>query len=149
MSDSQLGVIIASIVGLIGSYIIARTIHHRNKALLRQQQKIDSAVLIGKLYEPWRKNDEFGKLLLDINDDKIKEYDDYKIERFLNTMDRIATFWADGTLMDLHVKSLFNANLKSIRTDQYIIECMEKLRRDNKDTFSYLVKLLEKSKEWT
>ena len=40
----------------------------RNKKQLETQNKIASANLIMELHEPWRKNDDFKKLLRQMND---------------------------------------------------------------------------------
>ena len=138
----------ATITALIASGMVAGVIYFANWRLLRQQKKVDSARLARELHSPWRNNKEFKMLLARINDPTVTAYDSIEIEGFLNRFESIATLWADGTLNDFHVKSLFSANLKTICSDDYIKARMEKLRTANPNTFSHLVKLLKESEKW-
>lgn len=144
----ELATIVGAVTGIVASVIVAFTVHRSNKAHLAQRRKVDSAVLVRDLHSPWRNNEKFKTFLSKLNDPKVVKYDDTEMEGLLNRFESIASFWADKTLVDYHVKSLFSANLKAIRTDKCIQDYMKKSRSVNPNCFSYLAKLLERSEEW-
>ena len=104
----EIAVIIAAGIAALGLIV---TMFKSNK-----QSKIDSASLILELLQPWRKPD-FQQLLHQMVDPKITEYDESKLEQFLNHLESIAIFWKDKTLTENHVKEFFGENLKIVRDD--------------------------------
>lgn len=135
---------IAAALGIMFStYTIIKS-RYENK----HQNKVSSANLILDLLTPWRKED-FQKFIDQINDPNITQYDEGKLEKFLNQLEDIATFWKDGTLTDEHVKEFFGANLKAVRDDQFIRAFLKKWNDKNpKYYFVNLLKLIEKVKDW-
>lgn len=110
--------------------------------------KISSANLILELLQPWRK-DDFQQFLEQLHDPKITEYNEVKLEKFLNQLEDIAIFWKDKTLTEVHVKEFFGANLKTVRDDKFIQNYMKPWIEKNPDYyFVNLTKLIEKVKEW-
>ena len=149
----------AAIGAVTGSALIAYVIHKRNKELLEQQKKasserleqqkkVDSARLIRELFMPWKKNAAFKKFLGELNDPKVTKYDDDMLEEVLNQFEIIATHCDDELLLESHVRSFLSANLRSIRTDEYIQGHIRRLVKINPRTYLYLKDLLEKSKKW-
>ena len=97
----------------------------------KHQTKVASADLVWKIWEPWRTNNELQKLLHDIADPNTPSYDIASLERLLNTMENIAVFLHDGTVLPAHVKEFFGANLKAIKEDQFILDYIEKWNEKN------------------
>jgi hypothetical protein len=112
------------------------------------QKKVSSATLILDLLKPWREED-VPKLLNEIADPNIAKYDEEKLEKLLNHLEDIATFWKDGTLSETHVKEFFGSNLKSIRGDKFIQDYIKKWNDKNPNYyFVNLKKLIKKVEDW-
>ena len=84
----------------------------------------------------------------EFNDPNVKDYNQGMLEAFLNTLEVVAAFWYAGPLNDTHTRSLFSANLKTIRKDDCIMDYIKKTQQKNPRTFFYLRTLLRKSEEW-
>lgn len=120
-----------------------------NLLQIKKQFKVSSANLILELNKPWRNNIDFKLFLAKISDPNVTEYDETKVEEFLNQLEDIAIFWKDKTLTENHVKEFFGANLKTTRDDKFIQLYMKKWTDKNSDYyFVNLVKLLKKVKKW-
>lgn len=134
----------AAAIGIILSTTNIIKSRYENK----HQEKVSSANLILDLLEPWRKAD-LQKLLNQIADPKITNYNEGELEKFLNQLEDIATFWKDGTLSEMHIKEFFGSNLKAVRDDKFIQEYIKKWNDKNpKYFFVNLIKLIEKVKDW-
>lgn len=115
---------------------------------IRKQSKVSSADLILELLKPWRKTD-FQELLNEIVDPNITQYDEDKLEKFLNQLEDIATFWKDGTLSENHVKEFFGSNLKTVRDDKFIQSYIKKWTDKNSEYyFVNLRELINKVDDW-
>jgi len=136
----EIAVIIASGIAALGLIV---TMFRADK-----QSKIDSASLILELLQPWRKPD-FQQLLHQMVDPKTTEYDESKLEQFLNHLESIAIFRKDKTLTENHVKEFFGENLKIVRDDKFIQAYMKKyIDKNPKYFFVNLTELIEKVEEW-
>lgn len=135
---------IAAAIGIIfATYTIIKSRYENI-----HQNKVSSANLILDLLTPWRK-EEFQKFIDEINNPQITNYDEGKLEKFLNQLEDIATFWKDGTLTDVHVKEFFGANLKAVRDDQFIRAYLKKWNDQNpKYYFVNLLQLIGKVEGW-
>jgi len=114
----------------------------------RKEAKIASAHLILELLKPWR-NPDFQQLLHEMVDPNTTEYDEIKLEQFLNQLESVAIFWKDKTLTDTHVKEFFGENLKLVRDDKFIQDWMnEYIVKNPEYYFVNLTELVKKVKEW-
>lgn len=134
--------------GFLGAMTVAIVIGVFNFLHLRHQKKVESAKVLRELYKPWREDNELKDLLVRISDPHITSYDPIEIDRFLNKFEAIATFWDGDVLIGAHVKSTFSANLRWIRKDIFIQRYMDDAKKKDKNTFSYLRKLLKESEKW-
>ena len=144
----EMATIIGAAVGIGSAVIIARVISNSNRALLRQHRKVDSARMIRELHGPWRNNDRFKEFLQDLNSPQVITYDSEIVGQFLNRFELIATLLEDGTINEFHVRSFFSANLKTMRSDRFILDRIAEAQKINPRTFMYLVRLFEKSEKW-
>ena len=114
----------------------------------KKQGKVASANLVLELLKPWRQ-DEFQKLIDDIYDPTVTEYDERVMENFLNHFEDIAVLEKDGTLSTNHVKEFFGANLKAVRDDERIQSYIKKWTDKNSDYyFVNLRELIKKVDDW-
>lgn len=115
---------------------------------IHKQSKVSSANLILELLKPWR-DPEFQNFLNRITQQDITEKDVDGIEKFLNQLEDIATFWKDGTLSEIHVKEFFGSNLKTVSENQYFQDYIRYWNDKNpKYYFVNLKKLIMKVDEW-
>ena len=142
------GAIIGAIIGVGASCIVAAAIRKGSKEQLALQEKVESTKLARELHSSWRNNAEFQDILAKINNRDITMYRAEEAYPFLNKFEDIATFWNDDILMDMHVRSLFGANLKTIRKDDHLKLYIIVAQQKNPRAFIYLKKLLQKSEEW-
>ena len=127
----------------IATLSLVVTAYNTNK-----QNKVSSANLILEILKPWRK-DPFKKLLGEMMDAQITQYDESQLEEFLNQLETIAIFWKDGTLTDNHVKEFFGVNLKIVRDDAFIQKYMNNWITKNPDYyFVNLKELIKKVNKW-
>ena len=141
------------IAGAIVSSIVASSIWsgwniYQNKKQLKDMNKIASANLIMQLHEPWRKNDDFKKLLRQINDKNIVKYDEQAVSILLNKLDEIGTFWKDEVLSDKHIKEYFGTNLRKIKKDADIQKILAQKKKDDHHIYKNLDELLNKVDMW-
>ena len=151
----EMTTIIGAVVGIVSAIIIARVIHNSNtkllehhRNLLKQQKKVDSAKMVMELHSPWRKNARFKEFLRHLNNPQATTYNNEMVDAVLNHFELMATLWKDGTLDEFHVRSFFSANLKIMRSDEFIFAHIAEAQKINPRTFIYLQMLFEKSKEW-
>ncbi len=136
----EIATIVASVIAATG-LIVTGIIYWK-------QNKVSSATLVSDLLKPWGKQ-KFKLFLNQLADPKITKYDEKELEEFLNQLEIIATFWKDGTLTGNHVKELFGANVKTVRTDKFIKDYMKYwVDKNPKYFFANLTKLVKKSEEW-
>ena len=145
---SEWAIIIGALIGLGGAGAVAGVIWRANRRHLQQQKEVDSARLARDLHRPWRNSPNFKKFLAEVNNPDIKDYDPELLDAFLDTFEVIATFWYTGSLNNTHTRSLFSANLKTIREDNHIMGHIKTAQQKNSRTFFYLRTLLRTSKEW-
>jgi len=133
------GLLFVEIVEIVAAIGIDKT---------NKQSKVSSANLILEILKPWRK-DPFKKLLGEMIDAQVTQYDESRLEEFLNQLETIAIFWKDKTLSDNHVKEFFGANLKIVRDDAFIQKYMNKWITKNPDYyFVNLKELIKKVNKW-
>jgi len=138
---SAAGIASAGIAIAIASLLV-------NAKQTQNQSKISSANLIIELLKPWKKSD-FQQLLHQMMDPKITEYDEIKVEQFLNHLESIAIFWKEKTFTENHVKEFFGENLKMVRDDKFIQAYM-KIYIDKKPDYFFvnLTELIKKVEKW-
>ena len=144
----EMATIIGAAVGIGSAGIIARVIRNSNRALLRQQKKMDSAKLVWDLSIPWSNDEKFKRFLDDLLDPAVTKYDLDQTYASLELFETIAIVWKSGLLQEFHMRASFSSNLRSIRMDKFIQDLIAKEQKENPRTYMYLMMLLEKSKEW-
>ena len=136
----EIAIIVASVIA-VGSLVVTAYQTHKHS-------KTTSANLILELLKPWGK-EKFKLFLNQLADLKVTKYNEKELEEFLNQLEIIATFWKDGALTENHVKELFGANVKTVRTDKFIKDYMKYWTDKNpKYFFVNLAKLVKKSEKW-
>jgi len=115
---------------------------------IHKQSKVSSANLILELLKPWRK-EPFQKLLNEISDPNVTQYNEHELEKLLNQLEDIAIFWKDGTLSEKHVKEYFGSNFKGVRDDKFIQSYIKKWTDKNFDYyFVNLREVIKKVEKW-
>ena len=140
--------IIGAVVGISSGGIVAGVVYYVNKRLLNQQKKVESARMIRELSGPWRNNAEFKEFLQNLNNPQVTAYDSRMVDKVLNHFDLIATLSEDGILTEFHVRSLFSANLATMRSDTFILNHITEAQKIKPRTFKYIQTLFEQSKKW-
>ncbi len=112
--------IVAAIGIVIATSSLIVTAHQTKK-----RSKVSSANLILELLKPWRE-EHVKKLLSEIADPSITQYDEKELSYLLNHFEDIAVFENDGTLSTNHVVEFFGADLKYIRDDKFIQNYIKK-----------------------
>lgn len=141
IAAAGIGIAIVSSIFAMGALIVSAI-------QIKKQSKVSSANLILELVKPWRQKD-FQKLLNEIANHDITKYDEGELEKLLNQLEDIATFWKDDTLSEIHVKEFFGSNLKTVRDDKFIQDFIKKWASKNSDYyFVNLRELIKKVKDW-
>ena len=117
ITDSTVSTQISIIITTATFLVFTQFVGTQNRSL--------SANLILQLLKPWR-TESLKPLLADMFNPNVTEYDENKLEEYLNQLEDIAIFWKDKTLTDNHVKEFFGANLKIVRDDKFIQNYMKR-----------------------
>ena len=145
----EIAVFVGAITGIGSSLIIAYVIHKRNKELLEQQKKVNSAELALKLLEKW-KGCTFTRMILKLNKPNAKFTDEGDGVHFvLATFEDIAVLWKDGTLTKTHVREFFGRDIVRIDANKSVMKILnEYYEEDHIHNYNNLKKLLKDSKKW-
>ena len=143
--------LVGVVTGLGGSLAIAYAIHRTSKRQHALQIKATSADISMKLFEKWRidKNEKFQKLLTDLDDSNVTPSDS-RLDPFLNTLEEIAVFWNEGTLIDNHVKEFFGSILECFTDHPVAYRYFKSRREENpKSNYKNLQDLLDEPEIWS
>ena len=131
VETTVLSVIVGAIVGIGSSVIIAYTIHKRNKELLEQQKKVNSAQLALKLLESWNKTNVLMQMLLKMEKPNVKFTDENDVHYMLAPFEDIAVLRKDGTLTETHVREFFGRDIVRINANKSIMKILNEYHKED------------------
>ena len=146
----EMAVFVGAITGIGSSLIIAYVIHKRNKELLEQQKKVNSAELALKLLEKWKGHNTFTRMILKLDEPNAKFTDEGDGVHFvLATFEDIAVLWKDGTLTKTHVREFFGRDIVRIDANESIMKILDDYHHEDiEHNYNALKDMLNDSKKW-
>ena len=146
----EIAVFVGAITGIGSSLIIAYVIHRRNKELLEQQKKVNSAGLTLKLLEKWKGHNTFTKMIFKLQKPDV-EFTDKRdgVHFVLATFEDIAILRKDKTLTETHVREFFGRDIVRIDANKSVMKILnEYYEEDHIHNYNNLKKLLKDSEKW-